>query len=367
MWNAPIGHSRPIAVGRLTEMRPSGDHPSVDVAQAEELLELARTVDANILGADGEAWVVRLDARFDEVPVAVDVLTAAGDGAAALALVGSLGRYAQSSGRVDEVRALLERTLARSDDAPGEAARAPALLALGELAFRQGDEATASEATEAALAAARQGRDERLQARSEMNLARIAFRAGDAPRICEHAERMLALGGDDPGLRAGAVHMLGWAAYVAGDVPGAIDRFEANVENYRDAGHLEGVASELANVGDLALESGDFGRAAGSLAAALELAAARRSRYLLPSLLASVAMLAGSNGRFPECLQLAAAADAQYEASGLVPDPGGGVDDELRARALDAVGEPEAARLALLGRAASLEEAVALARRVCGV
>lgn len=327
----------------------------MDVALAGDLLALAREVERHARGPAAADWTARLDARFDELPAAVDALIAAGATDDALALVGSLSRYAQQTGRVREVREIVDRTLERAGDAP---ARGRALLTSGELAFRQGDQEAAARATEAALAAADALRDSPLAARAHMNLARVAFRDGDAQRIQRHAERMLELADGDAALLSGAVHMLGWAAYTAGDVRAAMRRFEENVDDYRRAGDREGMAAELGNLGELALETGDRAGAAAFLREALGAAGDSGSRYLLPSLLASAALLAGSDGRHEDCLLLGAAAEAQYDAAGLIADPGGGVPAEVREEAAARVGADESSRLQELGRSLSLEEAV---------
>jgi tetratricopeptide (TPR) repeat protein len=336
----------------------------MEASEAATLVDFVREAEERVLGPEGGEWGERLARRFDDLALAAAALLDAGDDEAALRLVGSLSRGAQSVGRVAEARALVESVLRRATGAVPEGVRARALLTRGELAFRQGDQAPAGEATAAALDAALAARDASLAARAHMNLARIAFRDGDAERIAEHAERMLELDGEDASTKAGAVHMLGWAAHTRGDLTGALARFEENVENYRVAGNEAGAAAELANIGDLALEAGDDERAASSLREALTLAAKSDSRYLLPSLLASVAVLAGTRGRYADCLELAAAADAQYGAAGLVPDPGGGVGAGLRAAAVAAVGGDEADLLAARGAAMPLDHAVALAGNV---
>lgn len=331
----------------------------MDPEQARDLVTLAERVDQNVLGADAPTWTERLDAHAAELRPAADALIDSGDTDTALRLAAALSRYAQASGRVGEIRELIDHVLT----SVAERARvgpmfARALLALGELAFRQGDQRVAAEATEAALRHA--GDDARTAARAEMNLARIAFRDGDAPRIFEHAGRMLQLAGDDARLRAGAIHMLAWAEHTAGNVPRAIELFEENVEIYRSAGHTLGVASELANLADLARAAGQTERALGYLRRSIDHAMALRSRYLLPSLLGSASALAAARGRHAEALELAAAAETQYAEAGLRPDPG----DEPKAppEAIAALGEEAAESAAARGRAYSLEQAVAQAR-----
>ncbi len=334
----------------------------MDVSEASELVTLAESVEDHVHGEDAATWTERLDRRADDLLAAAEVLVRSGNHERALRLVGALSGYAQASGRVDEVRALADDVLhATPERQPSGSVLARALLTKGELAFRQAHQSAAATATEAALAAAQASGDSGTAARAQMNLARVAFRDGDAPRIFEHAEQMLGLAGDDFRLKAGAIHMLAWAEYTAGNLPAAIARFEENVDLYRSVGNLVGVAAELANLGDLAAEGGDLERAATLLGQSLEVAISTDSRYLLPSLLASAAALAGARGRYAETVELAAAADEQYALAGLTPDPGG-VHARVRETAVAALGRERADELAALGRSRQLGDAVQLAR-----
>lgn len=335
----------------------------MNLEQAQQLVVLAEDVEAQVLGADAAVWTARLDACAAELKAASDVLLEAKDESIALRLV-ALSRYAQASGRVDEVRRLVEDVLDRVGQISPSTALASAQLVRGELAFRQGDQAVAREATETALATAQAIGESLVEARAEMNLARIAFRDSDAPRIFDHATRMLALADDDVRTRSGAVHMLGWAEYTAGNLAGAITRFEENVALCRESGNLSGMTAELANLGDLAAEAGDLDRAGAYLRESLALAIETGSRYLLPSLLASAAAIAGLRGDHAATLDLAAAADRQYDAAGLLPDPGDGISDDLRAAATAALGSEQSEKLISRGRQRTLDEAVEFAHAI---
>lgn len=335
----------------------------MDTSEAYDLLRLAEETSDHATSPAAAAWTARLDEQAPALPAAVDALLAAGDEDAAFRLVASLRVFAQDSGRIEETRALADDVLERAGASSRSRALAGVQLVRGELAFRQGDQAAATEATRAACRLAARAGDRLTQARAELNLARIAFRDGAAERIAAHADAAARLA-DDPRIQTGAVHMLGWAAYTAGDVEGAVARFEENARTYEKRGDRVGLAAELANVGDLALEQGDTPRARTRLAEALAVGVETDSRYLIPSLLASAATLAGETGRYAEALALAAAAEAQYEQAGLTPDPGGGFDAGLRAVATAALGHAHAEQSVLGGSALSWEAAIALARSV---
>ena len=302
-----------------------------------------------------------MDAKAHELPSAVAALEHAGDEISALRLVASLRVYSQDSGRVAEVRALADDLVTRVDGSSPSQALAGAQLVSGELAFRQGDQVSALQATEAARSTAAAVGDRLTEGRAEINLARVAFRDGDAARISAHAEKASALT-DDPRVQSGAIHMLGWAAYTAGDVAEAMTRFQETANRYAQQGDLVGLAGELANLGDLALEQRDVSRAAGYLREALDVGVKTNSRYLIPSILASVAALAAVVRRYPEALELAAAAHREYEEAGLAPDPGASFTVELRDTAVAAVGEVRALELGQAGRQRTHDEVLALAR-----
>jgi tetratricopeptide (TPR) repeat protein len=335
----------------------------VEARDAYELVDLAEETSRHAYMPDAAAWTARLDESAAALPSAVDALLAAGDADAALRLVASLRIFAQDTGRVEETRSLADDLVNRVGDANPSRALAGVELVRGELSFRQGDQVCAITATEAARSLAASVGDPLTQARAEINLARIAFRDGDAERIAAHANAAAGLV-DDPRVQSGAVHMLGWAAYTAGDTDAAIAHFTENARIYAERGDRVGLAGELSNLGDLALEQRDLAGARAYLKEALEVGVETNSRYLVPSLLTSVANLAGEMERWEEALELAAAAQSQYEQARLTPDPGVGFDPELRHAAISALGQPRADEVVRVGSARSWEQAIALALSV---
>lgn len=303
----------------------------MDSTNAEQLLALALRVEEVIVADAGAPEVQRLEERADDIAAAADALLADHRPDEALDLVGALSVFWQDVGRVDEGRRLAASVLERTAAAASRP-RARALLALGQLAFRQGDQDVAAEATRVAAQLARLCGDTLIEGRAELNLARVAFRDGAAERIFEHATRVRSLAGDNLRLQTGAIHMLGWAEYTAGDIAAAMTRFDENVRLLRAAGNRLDCASELANLGDLAAEAGDLDAGARYLRDALDVPGVDRSSYLAPSLVRSAAVLAAQRGRPEAALALFAAADRFYEEFGLIADPG----DEVSPEVLDA-------------------------------
>lgn len=279
----------------------------MDIAQAREILDLACSVETHIVDDNAEAWVERLNDRVSDIAPSIETLEESGDSEAALDLAGALGIFWQDIGKVEEGPLITERLLQRLDAHPRTSALARAYLVLGELSFRQGNQAVVTEASVAAREIANQVENKWVAGRGELNLARVAFRDGDADRIFTHANSLLKMAGDNLRLQTGAIYMLAWAEYTAGNVPAAIARFEQNVQLYRQGKNRMGEASELGNLGDLSIEAGEFDRAASYLEQSFAVRGVKQNRYLALSLIRSAGVLAVFQGKHDLGLELIAA------------------------------------------------------------
>jgi tetratricopeptide (TPR) repeat protein len=338
----------------------------VDLADALELLELARDAHAHRFDDDAGEWVATLLAHTTDITDAVETLLGADEDDSALELAGSLSSFWQDTGQVERGRQLTADLLARVK--PSDAlAYGRAQLVLGELAFRQGDQETAVDATGAALGVAEVAGDTHLAARAENNLSRIAFREGDAGLVRHHAERVLELAGDDPHLRTNGVHMLGWGRYTAGDIGGAVEMFEQNVATHRELGNRFGEAMELANIADLLAEDDSQVEAAAEyLVRALAVPGLRGNRYLGPAMVRSAAVIAARRGSYDVALELLGAADALYDQFGLIADPGDEVPHDVMEATIQAVGREQADAACARGATWTLEKALDAAARALG-
>jgi tetratricopeptide (TPR) repeat protein len=304
---------------RLDAVNSGGDVDQIE----KDVVRLAHAAEQHAADAEAATCEAALKERIDDIPVVLDAMLARADVAAALDLVGSLGIFWQGVGAVDHGVALTRRVLhAANGPVVASLQMARAQLALGELAFRQGDQETALPSTLASRRVAIELGDQWLIGRCENNLARIAFRDGDAERIFEHARALLAIAGGNERLRSGAVHMLGWAEYTQGNMAAAMRHFEQNVETYRRSGNRIGESSELANLSDLAMEVGELDVAARYLRESFDVPGAADDRYMVASLVRSVATLCGLRGSHAQAVALYAASDAFYAEFGMIPDPG---------------------------------------------
>ena len=336
----------------------------MDGARAEEILELAEAVDAHLGGPDQLAWERKLSAVVPELAGAVDTFLAAGNWDGALRVAAAVGGLWATFGRVDEGRDLTTRALASGG---GDARfRARVLEIAGRLAFRQGDQRAAAVLTDEAIDVANGVGDRRTVALAFINRARIAFRDGNATEMERLAQRALDSAADDGFVEMRAVHMLAWAAEIAGDRERAIRMFHDSVELGRRREDSQWEAMELANIGDLRVASGDLSTGAEYLGRALRVVAATDDRYLLCSFLRSLGLLSARRGECETALRLLGAAEAQYEAASLLPDPGGVDDEALVDQCRDALGSEGADTAWAAGRALTLPKAIAEAEQAAG-
>jgi len=356
---AARGEARCCQTGRVTPALPISD------ARLAELIELATKASRTAFTGDYEPVGADIRAVSDELEPAMRQLLAAGRIGEAMELVSGLRAYWQDSGRARDGQLLAEAALAAANgvDSPIDSAlRARTMLTAGEAAFRLGEQAAASAWSVAAVDTAATAGDPVTAALAEVSLARVAFRDGDAPRIESLSRRALDRAGDDLLVQRAAYHMLAWAAYTAGDRQPALEWFERSLEVRRGMRDQFGVAVELANLGEMAIEAGDLPRAAAYLADAIGAGRRLENLYLLTSLIGSAGTLAGAAGDSVEALVLLAACDAAYESISLVPDPSTRAMLDAAATQARAMVTPEKATAAgAQGRTLTFDDAVSRA------
>lgn len=337
-------------------------------ARLDELLRLAERATATALTGDYEPIAAQLRAADADLDPAIRQLMASHRLAEAMALTVGCHFHWIDSGRANDGGELAELALqaAERDGAEiDDALRARTMLTASETAFRQGQQAAATMWATGAIEAARRD-DPVTAALAEVSLARVAFRDGDADRIESLSRAALDRAGDDQKVQRAAYHMLAWAAYTAGSREGAIEWFERSLAVREAMNDAFGSAVELANLGDMAMESGDLRLAASSLRQALATAIRLQNLYLLNSLIGSAGALAVAAGHAEEALILLAAADAAYASTSLVPDPSTREMMDAataEARKASTAGTADAATAA--GRALSIADASARAIAAC--
>lgn len=337
---------------------------SIPEKRLDRLLTLADRAAATALTGDYEPVGSALRAAADELEPATRQLLEAGRAHDAMRMVTGLHTYWIDSGRAADGLALAEAALERAGDRGDDGLRARTMLTASETGFRQGDQRRATAWANAAIDAAT-GIDPVTAALAEVSLARVAFRDGDAQRIESLSRRALDRAGGDQKVQRAAFHMLAWAAYTAGDRNAAIEWFERSLTVRRAMADPFGIAVELANLGEMALEAGDLRRAAASVGDALTTAARLENLYLLTSLIGSAGALVVAAGDAEEGLTLLAGADAAYASTSLVPDPGTReMIDAAAAKARNVLPTGRASAAEAAGRALSMTDAVDRAIRL---
>lgn len=200
----------------------------MDADTAAGLLELAEDAQRRRRRQDPDAEQM-LEARYGELREALDWYRTAGNPDTALRLAGALVPFWIATKRIDEGDAWFDQAL--SDPAP-----ARALYDHGYLVFWAGRYELAEQRFAAALAGA--DGDPSLQALVLAGLARVAINTDvlEAVRLLRRAQDVTAgLDDADPG-RSSALHVLGVALQMAGDLTGAREVMSARLEAAASAG-----------------------------------------------------------------------------------------------------------------------------------
>jgi tetratricopeptide (TPR) repeat protein len=251
----------------------SGELPLLLRRHLEYFVTLGARADTRLLGPEQGAWLVRLEADHDNLRAALArSLSADGDPARGLDLVGGLHRFWWRRSHVTEGRRWLRRVLQHTSHLRG-LARAQALKGAGLLARAQGEYAAARSSLEECLAICRDVGDRPGIASALTNLAAVARHAGEYERATTLAEESLARWQElnDPWGASAALVVLGELRRDYGDYAGSAALMERALRFAREVGDSWYVANRLTHLGVLACLQGDQGRADVLLAEALSL------------------------------------------------------------------------------------------------
>lgn len=230
------------------------------------------------------------------------------------------GRLAISQARFVEAEAKLRTGLVAARAAQDPALEAAVLVALGRWAtLVASDEAAAL--GDAALAAAQASGDEHAIADSLLTVAGACERASAWDRAAGLATEALALYravGDPCGVAA-ALAELGWYDMVTGSGEQAETCFDEALGLRRRHGDDRRLVEPLINGAWLALVQGDSGTAQARFLDCVTLARQVDDQFLVGEALAGLSAVAGREGRWSQCAQLAGASAALHEQIGAPP------------------------------------------------
>ena len=334
----------------------------------DDLLGLARRASDTVLSGRYASVGKALAARADEIEPAIRAHLTSAKLDEALEMVGAFWFHWEETGRIDEGRRLAAEVLGAAQSEPGRVDPGPlarAMLTAADLAFRQGDQTEAERWNLEAIRTAELAGDKRTAASAEVGMARVAFRSGDGEQIESWSQRALGRASEDPVAQRGAYHMLAWAAHTRGDLQAAVGWFDRSLEIRRSMDDPFGVAVELANLGEMAMEAGDFEAANRYLGESTSIAVRLNNLYLLPANLGSIGLLAVRSGLAAEGCELIGASRAAYATLGLHPDPS--TDAALNtavALAVERIGREDVDTALARGGGTELQTAVAGAHKL---
>jgi ATP/maltotriose-dependent transcriptional regulator MalT len=241
--------------------------------------------------------------------------------------------------------------------------RARALFHAGLLAFWQGDDGAAGALHQAALEMGCRMGDRGAVALALTGLARLALRE-DAARgrsLAQEALDVLSVG-DDPIGRSHALHVLGVAAQMQGDLEAARQFMSWRLDIARRAGNQRQIAAEAANLSMVEMELGELGRARELSLEALRIARARGDFWMAPYNLNGLAALAVHAGDPQLATTLLAMASRMVGEQGASWPPDEKPRFErTRAAAVNALGVETFERTWSAGRSLALDAALTLA------
>lgn len=247
---------RQYARDRLHEAEVTG---SIQQRHRDHFLAMAEQAEPELAGAGQAEWLGRLDRDYENLRGALEWSARDVGSAAGLRFCGALFRFWCARGYLSEGREWCGRFLEnRGDDRSFE--RAKALNAAGNLAFMQGEFASARELHETCLALRRFNDDRTGIAASLNNLGLVADQLGDRALAKALAEESLGIHRELRNLNEIAICLLnlGVLEYEQGAFAVARVRFEESLAISRQVESQGGIARALANLGSVAIWMGDY-------------------------------------------------------------------------------------------------------------
>ena len=287
----------------------------MDAATADALVEIAEQARARERQQDPGAHGAVED-RYPEMLEALDWYLDSGQPDAAYRLASALVPFWISSKRLDDGDAWYERGLGTGTGS--DASRAGALHDHGYLVFWAGRYDLAKRRFTDSRALAEQLGDASLQARALAGLARVALNTdvNEAVRLLRRAVGVTeGLADSDPG-RSSALHVLGVALQMSGDLEAAREVMSARLSMGRSTGDEFVVWVESANLSMVERRLGHLERAEELALQALAIDARRGDEMSIAWTINSVAAVTAARGDYERAASLNGMAAAMLERAG---------------------------------------------------
>jgi tetratricopeptide (TPR) repeat protein len=282
---------------------------------AAGLLELVEEAQRRRRRQDPEAERM-LEERYGDVREALDWYTAAALPGTALRLAGALVAFWIATKRIDEGDAWFDQALDGTQVTGATLARA--WYDHGYLVFWAGRYELAERRFRESLALGEREGDASLQALALAGLARVAINTDvqEAVRLLRQAQVVTA-GLDDADLgRSSALHVLGVALQMAGDLTAAREVMSARLEMGRSRGDEFVVRVETANLSMVERQLGNLDRAEQLSREAMALGARRADVMATAWMFNGLAAITAARGRYERAATLHGLAAAQLDRAG---------------------------------------------------
>jgi tetratricopeptide (TPR) repeat protein len=279
---------------------------------ADYYLRLAEQAEPELHRADQADWLERLEAERDNLHAAIAWLHADADGGEAeLKLTAALMDFWYRRCYIVPGRVALEQALERNAGAD-DTLRAKALIAIGCLTWRQGDNDAAYDYFSRALEILCSGTNERHIAIVLYNLGNVALDRNDIPRAQALLQESLARRrklGDRRGI-ASALNSLGHIASLQKDNVLQRRLLEESLALRHELGDRQGIASVSFNLADVCCREHDYAGARALYIASLKGWQEIGDSDGIAHVLTSYGYLLAETGQEAMAIRLLAAADA---------------------------------------------------------
>jgi predicted ATPase/class 3 adenylate cyclase len=300
------------------------DHAETHRRHAEHYLRFAGEAEPHLTGDDQRIWLDRCETEHPNLRAALRWAIEAGEAEPAQNAAGALWRFWQQRGHLAEGREWYEEVLAMVSGQGGTFARAKALTGAGGIAWWQFDRAASRTFYDEALTIQRELGDPARLAEALYNMAFVLAGEDDldgAARLLEESLELYRAVGDESSVASALV-----ALVIKDAQEGAWDRVVARIEEVVAIRRRQGGGLHMSfDLVWLAFAYGRSGRSDDAWAAAehgLELFREGDNPTGVAVILQDMAFLALWDGRYPDALRFAGAAEAVRSAAGGGPMPG---------------------------------------------
>lgn len=283
---------------------------------AESLLQTTEELGPQLRGLEAKAAFVQFERQYGDLQLALQWFIDRSHVDEAFRLATALTAFWLATKRLDEGLAWYNRVLTL----PGgnDASRGRVLFDAGYVAFWQGNDERSAEFQNQALELGRRANDPTVTALALVGQARIALRTtgvAEAQRLCRQALAVTEGTADRLG-KSSAMHVLGVAAQMAGNLDEARELMSRRIALGREQGDLVIVYSEAANLSAVERQLGNLDQAEALAREALEIVYGRGDALAIPWVVNALAAIAKDRGQFERAATLIAIADATMAAAG---------------------------------------------------